>query len=332
MLNLNNNCVRKYDRTVPNVEFDSNDSELELSKIFNVNINFNYYFGLVLLRLGIEPEDRIMISNYEKNDCSFDCIINNIGSCRIRIERNSNNMEIIVNRDNLELGYVCEKSEVSEVGMRISLGRYIFRYPDGSIFTRYLSRKNAKFVIWQDDSILELELERPTDIELPLYDDNGCYAKYRIDNEQDIIEYLLSLDCNNELENVYFEINRMYITDISMYPYFVLRRYKKNKDDIFKIVDLISFKNGNLDKFGKTFDENYIYVDSKDNWSFEIPSKGTFPVDFSISKQDGRVICSFSCNEECNVESYMNKVLASDIETAYEAKLKIRKLFKKYSR
>ena len=143
MFDLKNNSVKVFDRSVPKVEFENVNIVLELREVFNTNKDIYYYMGLVLLRLGFEPEDSILLSNYDKNNCSFDCIVNDDVFYRIRIDKSSS--EIVMNTFNNEFGYICEEQSYSEVGMRISLGRYIIKYPNGINFTRYLSRDDMKF-------------------------------------------------------------------------------------------------------------------------------------------------------------------------------------------
>lgn len=313
MFDLKNNSVKIFDRSIPQVAFDSTNIMFELSEVFNTDKNMYYYMGLVLLRLGFEPEDSIVLSNYDKNNCSLDCVVNDDIFYKIRIDRCSS--EIIMNTFNNEYGYVCEEQSFSEIGMRISLGRYVIKFPNGINFTRYLSRDDMKFKFEFDNYILELELEKPKELELPLFVD-GIYAKYRLDNEEDLVEYMVGLGTNIDIVEIYKKLCESYIGDISKYPKFILKKSKK-MDSGFKVTDIIILKDGELEQFGMTEYDRTVFLDKDDNWSYEMPMEGTIPVSFSLSFQNGRKSCIFSSDEDDDfMQNYLSKNIKEDIGIA----------------
>ena len=52
-------------------------------------------------------------------------------------------------------------------------------YADGVTYVRELSDNKVKLNLYYDDYELELYVEKPKDLELPLYDSNWEYARYR---------------------------------------------------------------------------------------------------------------------------------------------------------
>lgn len=294
MFDLKNNSVKRFDMTIPSVNFENENIILELGQLCNTDKNMYYYMGLVLLRLGFDPEDSVLLSNYDKENYSFDCVVNDECCYKIRIDKSSS--EIVMNTLNSEFGYVCEEQSFSEIGMRISLGRYSINYPNGVKFTRYLSRQDMKFKVELSGCILELELSRPKGLELPLFID-GIYAKYKLDNEEDLVEYITGLDTNISLVDIYKKLYESYIGDISKYPRFMLRKSKKINGEL-KATDLILLKDGKLEQIGVTHYDRTVFLDKDDNWSYEIPMEGSLPVDFSMSFQDGKKTCTFSFFED----------------------------------
>lgn len=315
MFDLKNNSRKIFDTTIPNVSFENESLMFKLSELFNTNKNMYYYMGLVLLRLGFEPGDSILLSNYNKDDCSFDCIVNEDVFYNIRIDKSSS--EIVMNTFNNEFGYICEEQSYSEVGMRISLGRYIIEYPNGINFTRYLSRDDMKFKFEFDNYILELKLEKPKGLELPLFED-GIYSKYKLENEEDLVEYIIGLSNNINLVDLYKILCESYLGDVSVYPKFMLRKSKKI-DSSIKVTDMILLKNGELEQFAITKNEKTLFLDQDDNWSYEIPMNETMSISLSLSFQNGRKSCVISSDEDDDfMMNYLNKNIKEDIEIAMD--------------
>lgn len=310
MFDLKNNSVRMFDTTIPKVEFESTNIMFELSEIFNTDKNMYYYMGLVLLRLGFKTEDKLFLCNYNKDDCSFDCVVNEDDLYKIRIDKELK--EIVVKTLNNEFGYLCEEQSFSEIGMRISLCRYNISYLDKINFTRYLSRKDMKFRVESSDYVLELELEKTKDLELPLFE-NGVYAKYKLENEYELISYILGLNFNEDICDIYKKMCELYIGDVNKYPKFMLRKSKKVNGN-FKVTDMILLKNGELEQFCITSYDRTFFIDKDDNWSYEMPIEGALPVSFLMTYCDGKKTCVFSSEEDDCLMDYINGNIMKDIE------------------
>lgn len=325
MFSLKNNVRKKYDRSIPNVCFDSEEFALELMNLIDTDKDIYQYMGLLLLRLGFEPEDNILLCNYDKEYNSFDCILNKKESYRIKFNKVCN--EILVSRHNVIYGYECENSSVSEIGMNVTLGNYTYQYADGTVFTRYLSRDKARFVSSVCDYVFELEVFKPDDIKLPLFDENGCYAKYRLENEDILTKYLCSFVVfDNSIIDIYKKLCEVYIDDVSRYPDFSLKMSTPDEDGNLKIIDLIHLKYGELEEIAVTKDERTIFLDKYNNWSFEAPAEDLLPVNFSMTSKNGKVSCVFSAMEDYDLaKQYLPDGLENDMDIANEEVIKIRR-------
>jgi len=306
----------------------------DLASLIDVDMNVYQYFGLLFLRLGFETEDNLLLLNYCKDDNSFDCILNKdgrYGNYRIQFKKQDN--QIIMCHNNVIYGYDCDELSCSELGMKISLGSYTYEYADGMKFTRYLSTKKAKFEVSICDIVIELEFRKPDDIILPMFDEHGVYAKYRIDCEEDLVKYMTSLEIfNKSIIDIYNELCKNYLGDTCRYPEFILRISELEQN---KIINLIHLKYGILEKVCITNDKARVFLDKDDNSFVELLSKREYPFKFCMTYQDGIETYSFSPIGDMKIKNYTNHGIGSDIDSAYEelldVNIKVRKLFNKGS-
>lgn len=327
MVELKRNVTRMRGRGIPGISFENVETKLGIANLYSDKKDIYEYLALILLRFEFEPEDMIFICNYNKEDNSFDCVRDNVLVCRIRIDKN--NREIVVSKYNEEYGYRCVSEERSELGMIIILDRYITKYADGMVYTRYFSRDYAKFVVDGFGYRLELELDKPEEIKLRLFDEGGKYAKYRLDDEMNIVEYLIDYALNQDITHVYNVLSVNYLDDVRKYPNFYLRKYTTNGED--KLVDLVHLKNGELEKFGMTDFDMTVFLDKDNNWSYEVSKCDTVPVDFSMFSSDGKVSCSFSFDEEdTSIKKYMNNQFDSEVKSAIDEVRDVKRLVRRW--
>ena len=301
MVDLKKCIVGRYTKSVPMVEFDSTDFKLAMINLFDTNIYINEYLGLILLKLGYDAEDKVLLCNYDSKNCSFDCILNGIDIARIKlinIGLNDENIEIILSKFNTEFGYECIPSQQNETGMKISLSRYSVKYPEGRKYTRCLSLDSAKFIIEFGEYKLELKLDKPKDVQLPLFDERGNYTKYKLESEEEIFNYFGNLTFPISIVDVYKEISSKFLGDVSKYPKFSLKLSKIDKDGEYKITDFIDLSYGNFEKIGMTTSEGYIIcLDKDDNWRVELPSCKTNPSHFTMISDNGKIACTFNFDD-----------------------------------
>jgi len=184
-------------RSFPYVNFDDcNQLELKLIDWLGNDRLINETMGLVLLRLHIlrDGNNLIEIRDYNNDDNSFKCVIDERYIYDIKINNlddNDKDKEIVVNNDNILYTYVCESVNNIELGMRIRLSSYKKDYLYGLVkLTHYLSRDYVMFDIDYMGYDLRFRVVKPSDMVLSLFDEDGRYARYKLENEEGLISYL----------------------------------------------------------------------------------------------------------------------------------------------
>lgn len=323
MVELKRNVTRMRGRGIPGISFFDEETKLGITNLYADKKDIYEYLALILLRFDFESEDMIYICNYNKDDNSFDCVKDNVLVCRLRIDKENN--EIVVNKYNVDYIYRCLYQENTELGMIIYFDRYVSKYADGTYFSRYLSRDNAKFIIGYDDYRLELEVDKPKDVRLSLFDENGRYANYLLNNEIELIEYLTEFAIDEDIAVIYNKLVQNYLGDVNKYPNLYLRKYTTNGED--KLIDLVYLKNGELEKFGMTNFGMTVFLDKDDNWSYDVSKCDTVPVDFTLSSNDGKISCSFSFDEkDTSINRYLDNQFDSEVSCAMDEVKSVKKL------
>lgn len=330
MENVKSRLVKKYDRSIPNISFENEGIILRCLDLVNNNMNIYHYMGVLFLNFGFKPKDNIFLCNYNVLDNSVDCILNNEEKYVIQFDKD----KIYISIHNSVYGYDCEKVERSELGVRVSLESYTYKYDDGITFTRKFSRNDAKFIVSICGYMIELELDKPDFVVLPLYDNSGCFAKYRLENEQELINYMISpKNIMVPIVELYKQLEKLYFQDIFNYPRFCLKISNVTDDSSLNVLGLIDLKYGEMEKFGITDNKGrIIFLDNKGNWNYTTPKEEILPVTFSMSNYNGNVSFSVSCDETYNLsDEYIFNSINNDINVAIKkidkTKLKIRELF-----
>lgn len=205
-----------------------------------------------------------------------------------------------------------KKNDTFEIGVKVSLSKCLFRDLDNKCFVRYLSDKDIKFVVFTDDCVFELLIEKPDDIKLPIYDSNGRDAKYCLDNEMEIFRYLGSLNKETKIIDMYTTLCNEYLGDINKYPLFSL-----NISRLDSASDMLVLKKGLFEQAVITTDDGHVvYVDKEDNWRVKISACANNPVSFTLQSSNKGISCNFSCSNSMMIRDYINKPIGVDISIA----------------
>lgn len=331
MLEFRSNNYIENCKSIPRVIFDTLGFEMAMKGIFGNDKDINQYLGLVLLRLGFKAEDNIFLCNYNKDEVSFDCVANGNDTGRIKFRNMSvynDDREIVLSKDDIEVGYECVMNPVSEIGMNVSLARYRRKYSNGLVYTRYLSRENVRYQIIFGDYILDLKIVKPIDIVLPLYE-NGRYAKYRLGNENEIESYLVNLSFPTSIVDVYKEICELLGNNMGIYPEFRLCLSRKDDAGEIKLTDMIDLKDGNLEKFGMSDGVRTIFVDKDDNWSYEVNGEEPVLKKLTIKSISDEIVCDFHLSSGYEICAYVNYFIENEANVANKEVENIRKLTRK---
>lgn len=320
---------RSIIKSIPIVTFDSVDTQITLTSLFVTDRNIYEHLGLVLLRLDFKASDIICFSNYNREKNTFDCIVNDKEVCTIgfeKIDQNKEFMKIIMNKGNIQLEYDCIPADRTELGFKIIQSKYIVKLLDERKFIRYLSSDFAKFGLCSDDYLFELEFVRPNDFQLPIFDSNGRYSKYKLEHEEEIFRFLGTLKFPVSIIDVYEQFLKMGIVHIDRYQKVSFKLYRKENDS-YKLNDIIELSDGEIAEIKTTYemDNSSIYIEGSGNYLYKISRDATVPVDFEMSYMNGSISCNLFCDSEYDLENYMNKNVKSDIYVATEEIEKVRK-------
>lgn len=271
-MGYNKKLKKSNGRSFPYVNFTNcNQLELKLMDWLGNDRLINESMGLVLLRLHLlrDDDNLIEIRDYNSDDNSFKCIINERYIYDIRIDNlddKNKDKEIVVNSDDIQYTYICEGVRNIELGMRIRLSSYKKDYLYGLVkLTHYLSRDYTMFDIDYMGYSLKFNVIKPNDMVLPIFDEDGKYARYKLENEEGLVLYLVNLIPPFNLVDVYNNICEIsLLDDISKYREVYLEVSKKDK-----VIDLIHFMNGELERFGITYsDERSLFLNKDDSWEY----------------------------------------------------------------
>jgi len=299
-------------RSFPYVNFvDCNELELKLMDWLPHDRLLNETMGLIVLRLHIlkEEENLVEFCCYNKEDNSFKCIVNEKDVYDIRIDNlndKNKDKEIVVIDNDIERTYKCERVNNIELGMRIVLSSYKKDYLYGLVkLTHYLSRDYTMFDIDYMDYFLRLKVVRPDNVKLPIFDENGRYSRYTLDNEEGLISYLVNEVPSFNLVDLYESICDISIEDISIYPEIYLdMSYGKDRN----ILDIIYLKYGELERFGMTDIENgkSLFLNKDNSWEYKNLDESMFK--FSMFVDNDRVNYNISIDKNSDMEIVMDMI------------------------
>jgi len=330
-----------YDRTVPVVSFDSKELEgfmydfmmenISENRVVNKNKSVEEYVGLVLLRLGFKSDDRIELRDrcYKNGDMSVSCVVNDQKYYEIRFVNVGNgklNTEIVLVDYNEEYTYECVPYGLSEIGIRMFKFRESEMYADGVSYVRELSNDRVYVNLCYEDYRLELDVLKPKDIDLALYDSDWGYSRYRLDNEIGVKNYLLNffpIIINGDIVSVYKEIVRLSLGDVSRYPEVTLRFSFCDK-----ITDLIHLKYGVLERFGVTLlrMDRALFINRDGSFSYESNDRDNmFNINMSVT--DDRTVYNISINNDSDV-SMISDIIQDDTDRIKSEIGNIKKLVK----
>lgn len=335
---LSKSYLKKSGRSIPTVILnDCNDLELMINSWFGQEISSWRVIGLLMYKLQIlnDKDSVVEIYNYDKESNTFCCIVDKVKIYEIKFN-NVNvkgiNPEIEVRLLNKKEVFECIDTIGVELGMIVQK-RSQSVYRDGICYTRYLSRDNAKYVFDNGKYLLELDVYKPEDKVIPLFDELGYYDKYKLDNEDDLVKYMEGLEYPVSIIDIYKDIcNITLLDDVSKYPRIILRVVEKNFNNEDKVINLIHLENGNLIEFGMQIvgTDRIVFIDRDGKWSYENNINDSL---VRISSSDNYNNITYYIDAKYNVSLSKIKAMFEDnIDNAYKdidnTKVLVKKLFK----
>lgn len=325
-------------KSLPTVIFN-NCNELELllgNWLGNSNKPWEF-MGILMYKLGILHDEDVVVEifNYSKEDNSFYCMLNDGRIYTMRFK----NLNIKGFNPEIELGicnekyiYECIPMKNIELDMRIFKKAYSI-YQNGICFTRYLSMENVVFNIDNGKYILEFGVSKPSDITLPLFDGMGNYSKYELENEDMLVKYLTSLKFPISIVDVYKDICKISLGDVSEYPRVLLKVSKKSFTTGNRVIDLIHLEKGNLENFGMTINgtNRVVLIDKDGNWSYEMNNDDSL-VKISLVENTNKINYNICISNNISLDDVKSLVESNMIDASKDVndtKVLVRKIFDK---
>ena len=227
-------------------------------------------FGLLLKMTGIENTETCILSQFNKNNFSFNCHFNNSDNdANISLRWGDMidfNSELIINYQN-ECKTYDYWTEYGENTTRLKLQDYTIKNPENeNSCYRYLSTYKIYFTLTNGKYSFLIEIERPESIKADIFGDYDYV--FRLENEDQLQQYLLGLTFPLEIDEVYKKICEISTNSVDKYPNFkieIKRKIDKKKD---KTTDMIYLEHGQLKKFIITKNGKTIEFDESVNLSY----------------------------------------------------------------
>ncbi len=246
-------------------------------------------FERILLKAGIQPDETCIISDYDKDNFSFNCHLKNSDKDKkisLRWGDPIDNLpEIIVQDESKEESYEYYP-EYDNKPSNLLL-RFQTLYRDNNSLFRYLYGYDTMFRLSDGSKKLQLDVTRPDYITEAGYDG----YQYRLNNEDVLKEYLLGLSFPVDISEVYKRISEIALDSIKDYPEIKIVATDVI-DEKTATTDEIKLRYGKLEKFTISKNGKTISIDKNGNWTVTSPK-------VSINKShDGKI------NYSLNMDSY----------------------------
>lgn len=228
-------------------------------------------FGLLLKLAGIENKETCTLGQFNKDNFSFNCHLDNSGIDACITLRWGDMIDF---NPEFTIDYLNESktydylSETKEKPTRFLLQNYTIKNPEnGSSCYRYLSPFDATFIIKNGEYSFSVEIGRPKSIVVPPFSN---YV-FRLENEDQLHEYLLGLTFPLKIDEVYKKICEISTNSVEEYPSFKIEVKRKLDETHKKTTDMVYLNNGQLNKFTITNDEITVSIDSNESLTISTP-------------------------------------------------------------
>lgn len=228
-------------------------------------------FGLLLKLAGVDNAETCTLDQFDKDNFSFNCNFNNSGN-DANISLRWGDMidfgpEFTINYQNESKTYNYW-AESEEKPTRLKLQHYTIKNPENeNSCYRYLSPYETYFTLTNGEYSFSIEIKRPESIKVDIFSD---YV-FRLENEEQLQQYLLGLTFPLEINEVYKKICEISTSSVNEYPSFKIEVKRKLDEKNNKTTDMVSLNHGQLKKFIITKGGRTITIDSDGNWSYNSP-------------------------------------------------------------
>ena len=149
-----------------------------------------------------------------------------------------------------------------------------------------------------------------------MYEHNVYSSKYKLDNEDKLRDYLMSLKFPIRIDEVYKKIQRDFLGDISKYPTIKLECMTFDHCNGIDVVsDKILITDGEWKNFGMTRGKKTIMLEHTGEWSYKLLDSN-MDVKLSMNIEEDDVSYKIHGQSKEELDKYFNEYVKKDIEDA----------------
>lgn len=247
-------------------------------------------FGMLLKKIGIENKEVCVLNNFDEEKFTFDCNLTKSNEKIAMFIRWEDYVEfgpeLTITTDRYEKTYDYSKN-YNNKSMTLVLRYYTLKNKqNNNECFRYLGDNSTSFKLKNGALELSINVYAPYDYILS----ESTEGKFRLKNEEEFEEYLLSLSFPIDILSVYNMFLKTCLDEGIKYPSIEI---KVEKSDDKKLIDLLSLKHGELSNFILTRNGKTISFNKYGEWYYEservsLDSYNKLNINFnSISKTEG---------------------------------------------
>lgn len=307
---LNN---KKY----PNIICNDNELIIDIGNWLGVKYNIKRELGKVLLKLGFNSNDEIVLCKYNKDKKIFTYIVNGCNPYKKNTICLDNDLLIITTGSRKTFDrkvYSClrKKNKLEGDFKMVLLDRVL----SNKIIYRRIYDKNYDSILvkYKDNYSISIRMDKP-DCGL-LSDYENVYDKNdMLRNGDRLVSYLVNLEYPYNIDSIYKDISKY--LDVNFFSKISLCIKKNNNDYIDDVINKISLDNGNISEYIITKDGIRIVVNREGYWSYESKYDDN---NYFIDGINGKILWEKGIDED-NLELYE--------ELKDNAKKEVKRLVKK---
>ena len=245
LINKIKGLLKGKNKDLPQVNL-VNDYQLKqrLTNSFIIDDSVDECLASILSELGVKSDEKVIIKNFQEfskeekgKGYYIDCYKNNKYLFKLGFNFEdffSETPKLIVIYPYIDIKEEYEiynRSSKKETKITLEEISYEQNYLDKMKYYREYSPDSTKYIISKGENELVLSIEKPYNQNIQK-DEKGRDIKYELDNEVELVNYLVELKFPITIEDVYKKICEISLGDnISNYPYIYL--YVTNKKNCY---------------------------------------------------------------------------------------------------
>ena len=193
------------------------------------------------------------------------------------------------------------------------------KYSSGTKYLRNYNWEDAEYIISKGENQFVLKVDKPYDLQ------NPKEHYYRLNNEEELVNYLSKLEFPIEIEEVYKKICEISLGEnISEYPFIHICVTKEGM-----ATDTLDIDEGEWHTFRKTKGDKTVVLYQNGTWEYELSSNDNLEnktTVFSMTCEKDGISCNIQAKTDSELDDYTKTLVGYDISTARSEVENTRKL------